>query len=212
MEIIKKYFGNLNNIQLAQLEELGELYKEWNAKINVVSRKDIDNIYAHHILHAMGIAKIVSFKSYTHILDVGTGGGLPGIPLAILFPDAKFHLIDATLKKIKVVNAIVKSLGLQNVVAEQKRVEKLQGKNYDFAISRGVAKLDVLFQWVRPLVISSKKQGEQYNSIPNGLLVLKGGDLTDELKSINRRAKVFALSQYFDLPFYETKKVVFVRL
>lgn len=201
------YFPTLTTQQIQQFEQLFELYQDWNSKINVISRKDIDNLYIHHVLHSLSIAKVLPLKAYTRVLDVGTGGGFPGIPLAILFPEALFHLIDARAKKIKVVNAVADSLGLTNVKAEHLRVESLfnSGKVYDFVLSRGVSKLSVLHDWSRRLV-----NGGLYNNLPNGLLALKGGDLRAEIKQIRAKVKVFPIQDFFDLPFFSEKHIVYV--
>lgn len=204
--LILKYFPDLSEHQIRQFESLGPLYEEWNAKINVISRKDMEGLYLKHILHSLAIAKVVSFKSDTDILDVGTGGGFPGIPLAILFPESNFHLIDSIGKKITVVQQIVEALQLPNVKAEQIRAEQLQDK-YDFILSRGVTRLAPFYQWVRHSV---KK--EYFNKRKNGLLLLKGGDLKEELMESKLRCKIFPLSEFFEEDFFDTKMVVYVPL
>ncbi len=211
MKQILTYFPKLTIQQQLQFTQLGDLYRDWNSKINVISRKDIDNLYVHHILHALSIAKVVPFRPYTHILDIGTGGGLPGIPLAILFPEARFYLIDSIAKKIKVVDAIVEALGLENVQAEQKRAQQVQGKQFDFVVTRGVTKLPALYEWSKKLIVQ-----EHYNERSNGLLALKGGDLTDEIASlpakVQRKTKVLPISDFFEEDFFATKKVVYVKM
>lgn len=204
MEIILKYFPTLSQQQKEQFSLLAPLYTEWNSKINVISRKDIDQLYERHVLHSLGIAKVVSFKPGTSILDVGTGGGFPGIPLAILFPECQFHLVDSIGKKIKVVQEVSQALGLTNVVAEQNRAEKLQD-TYDFVVSRAVTQLKEFYGWVR------YKINKPYNNtLKNGILYLKGGDLTGELQEAKLKYRLFSLSDYFEEEFFETKKVVYV--
>mgnify|MGYP001004124536 FL=1 len=200
MEIIKKYFPELDNHQLSQFAQLGELYAEWNERINVVSRKDIDHLYERHILHSLGIAKVIEFKDNSSILDVGTGGGFPGIPLAIMFPDSFFHLIDAIGKKISVVQAIAEELDLENVKAEHLRAEESKYQ-YDFVVSRAVTQMPKFVGWVR-----SKISAQQRNALPNGILALKGGDLAEELGAY--RANIYQLKDYFSEEFFETKKVI----
>lgn len=202
MEIVQKYFPQLTNRQKYLFSRLQPLYNEWNSKINVISRKDILHLYERHILHSLAIAKIVRFKSETHILDVGTGGGFPGIPLAIIFPDTQFHLVDSTGKKIKVVQAIVEDLGLENVTYEQARAEQIIGK-YDFIVSRAVVTLPVFFKWVSNLISKTN-----LNEIHNGILYLKGGDFIEELKQMNTFYKIYSLSNYFDEEFFKTKKII----
>jgi 16S rRNA (guanine527-N7)-methyltransferase len=204
LELIKKYFPQLTADQLSKFGELQELYRFWNDQINVISRLDVDNLYERHVLHSLGIAKIVSFKSGTEILDVGTGGGFPGIPLAIMFPEASFHLIDGIGKKIKVVNEIAIALKLDNVKAEQIRAEQLN-TDYEFIVSRAVTQLPVFFNWIK-----GKISKNSFHDKKNGLLCLKGGDLHDELVAFGRKNKVFHLSDYFDEEFFDTKKVVYV--
>ncbi len=206
MEQIKEHFPNLTALQIEQFEKLKELYEHWNEQINVISRKDMENFYEHHVLHSLGIAKVINFKPGTEILDVGTGGGFPGIPLAILFPEAIFHLIDARNKKIKVVNDVIEQLGLKNVYAEHIRAEELK-KQYDFIVSRAVTRMDRFYDWVRGRI---KKK--QQNGLPNGILYLKGGDLKEEMKPIQTFNDSFDLTDYFRTPFFETKKVVYVQV
>lgn len=206
MEIILKYFPHLNSRQIHLFEQLQPLYAEWNAQINVISRKDFDAFYEHHVLHSLGIAKVQGFVPKTRVLDVGTGGGFPGIPLAILFPEVQFHLVDSIGKKIKVVQNVAGALGLQNVKAEQIRAEQLRGK-YDFVVSRAVTRLPEFSRWV-----SANISKQQINALPNGILYLKGGDLREELKPFGRKVFVQELSEYFDEPFFETKKVVHLPL
>jgi 16S rRNA (guanine527-N7)-methyltransferase len=205
MELILKYFPNLTDIQIAQFRALEQLYKDWNTKINVISRKDIDELYLKHVLHSLGIAKIIEFSDGTSILDVGTGGGFPGVPLAILFPNCKFHLVDSVMKKLKVVNAVCEDIGLANVTTTHTRVEAIDN-TYDFIVSRAVTAMPEFTKWVKGKV--SKKQN---NTLKNGILYLKGGDLTDELK-VYTTVKAFLLSDIFEEPFFRTKKVIHLPL
>lgn len=204
--LIKQYFPEITSEQEKQFELLMPLYKEWNDKINVISRKDIDELYERHVLHSLGIAKVISFTPGTNILDVGTGGGFPGIPLAILFPDCNFHLVDSIGKKIKVVNEVANALGLKNVSATHSRVEQINEK-FDFIVSRAVTQFPEFITWVR-----QKVKKEQNNALPNGILYLKGGDLSEELKSFINKIKLYNLSNYFQSDFFETKKVVYMPL
>ena len=204
MEIILKYFSGLTPEQTRLFEELQPLYTEWNAKINVISRKDIDSLYERHVLHSLAIARFIRFTPGSKILDVGTGGGFPGIPLAIFFPNVEFHLVDSIGKKIKVVNAVAESLGLKNVTAGQIRAEQLKSK-YDFVVSRAVTQLPEFVSWIRKN-ISLKQQ----NAIPNGVIYLKGGNLEGEIRPFRKTAFVQNLSDYFDEEFFETKKLVHV--
>lgn len=205
MDILLKYFPALTLQQKAHFEMLKEVYTYWNAQINVISRKDMDAFYERHVLHALGIANLINFKSGSSVLDVGTGGGFPGIPLAILFPEVQFYLIDSIGKKIKVVNAIAQGLKLKNIKASQLRAENFDQK-VDFVVSRAVAQMDIFVPWIKKNISSSHK-----NSLKNGLLYLKGGDLTQELKNFPL-AQEFELSKFFDTPFFETKKVVYLPL
>ncbi len=201
MQLIQKYFKDLSPLQIQQFSQLQELYKDWNLKINVVSRKDIDELYVRHVLHSLGIAKIIEFKSGSKVMDVETGGGFPGIPLAILFPETQFHLVDSIGKKIKVVNEVAQGLGLQNVKTTHGRVEDVKD-TYDFIVSRAVAQMETFVRWTRGRI--AKKQQHE---LKNGILYLKGGDLTEELKKYTS-AKIYDLSRYFEEDFYDTKKVV----
>lgn len=201
MEIIQKYFTDLTEIQVAQFSKLQELYQDWNLKINVVSRKDIDELYLRHVLHSLGIAKIISFKPGSKVMDVGTGGGFPGIPLAILFPETKFHLVDSIGKKIKVVNEVAEGLGLQNVKTTHGRVEEIK-EEYDFIVSRAVAQMETFVRWNKGKI--AKKQN---HDLKNGILYLKGGDLSEELAKYTS-ATIYDLPNYFEEGFFETKKVV----
>jgi len=201
MELILKYFPELTDIQKSQFEKLQELYEDWNLKINVVSRKDIEELYLRHVLHSLGIAKIQEFLPGANILDVGTGGGFPGIPLAILFPEVNFHLVDSIGKKIKVVEEVVAGLQLENVKTTNARVETVSGK-YDFIVSRAVAQMETFVHWV-----NNKIAKKNLHERKNGILYLKGGDLVDELK-VYQTATVFPLSDFFKEEFFETKSVV----
>lgn len=205
MEIIQKYFKDLTEEQIEQFGQLEALYKEWNAQINVISRKDIDELYIRHVLHALAIAKVQPFNAGSRILDVGTGGGFPGIPLAILFPEVQFVLVDAIGKKIKVVEAVAESIGLTNVSAHHMRAEKVKGE-FDFIVSRAVTNMPDFVKWVRKKVAKKQK-----HELKNGILYLKGGDLTEELKDFIR-AKLFPIPDYFEEAFFETKKVVHLPL
>ena len=201
MHLIQKYFPNLSDVQLKQFEALQGLYEDWNSKINVISRKDIESLYLHHVLHSLSIAKVVTFKEGSKILDIGTGGGFPGVPLAILFPEVKFHLVDSINKKLKVVNGVAESLGLTNIRTTHARAESIKG-HYDFIISRAVTTMPDFVSWIKHRV--AKKS---VHPIKNGILYLKGGDLTEELK-IYSKASLYDLSDYFEDPFFETKKIV----
>ncbi len=203
MDLIIKYFPHLTDEQKSNFSLLQELYKDWNLKINVVSRKDIDELYLRHVLHSLGIAKVIQFNEGATVLDVGTGGGFPGIPLAILFPETQFHLVDSIGKKIKVVDEIVAGLGIKNVKTTNDRVEKIK-ETYDFIVSRAVAAMPTFVHWVDGKI--AKKSNHKMH---NGILYLKGGDLSEELLDFPK-AKIFSLTDYFQEAFFETKKVVYL--
>ena len=205
IDIITKYFPDLTDLQCQQYEMLDALYRDWNSKINVISRKDIDNLYEHHVLHSLAIAKVLRFKPSTEILDFGTGGGFPGIPLAIMFPQCRFHLIDGIGKKIRVATEISKAIGLTNVEALQRRGEE-ETRKFDFVVSRAVMPLPDLMKLIRKNI-----RKEQHNALPNGLLCLKGGDLHEELKPFKNIVEVYPLNAFFDEEWYrENKKIIYV--
>ncbi|MBF1076586.1 MAG: 16S rRNA (guanine(527)-N(7))-methyltransferase RsmG [Prevotellaceae bacterium] len=206
MEQILRYFPQLTEQQQQQFAALDALYRDWNAKINVISRKDIDNLYPHHVLHSLGIAKVISFRPGTHVMDIGTGGGFPGIPLAILFPEVQFHLLDSIGKKIKVAQAVADALQLSNVRTSHKNVIEEKEK-YDFVVSRAVMQMEDLVRLVRKNV-----HHEQRNSLPNGLICLKGGDIQQEMRPFKHCCDVWPLHTYFEEEFFETKKVAYVTL
>lgn len=204
LDTILKYFPDLTETQQNQMDQLLPLYEEWNAKINVVSRKDIDQLYERHVLHSLAIVQFTTFSNGSKILDVGTGGGFPGIPLAILYPECHFHLVDSIGKKITVVNEVAKAIGLENLTAEHQRMEKVKGK-YDFIVSRAVAQTKQLFIWAH-----QKVSKEQRNDLDNGMILLKGGDLKKEMKEFGRSYIEKDLSDYFSEEFFETKKIIYV--
>ncbi|NOT75882.1 MAG: 16S rRNA (guanine(527)-N(7))-methyltransferase RsmG [Cyclobacteriaceae bacterium] len=206
MTTITQYFPYLTEQQRNQFEKLGPLYKEWNEKINVISRKDIENLYVNHVLHSLGIAKVISFLPEANVLDVGTGGGFPGIPLAILFPHTQFHLVDSIGKKITVVKEVAQGLGLTNVIAEQNRAEQLKLK-YDFIVSRAVTQMQEFYGWV-----NNKIKPKSLHTIDNGILYLKGGDLDEEMDKLKRPYSLYDLPTFFKEDFFETKKVVYMPL
>ena len=206
MEQILRYFPQLTEQQQQQFAALDALYRDWNAKINVISRKDIDNLYPHHVLHSLGIAKVISFRPGTHVMDIGTGGGFPGIPLAILFPEVQFHLLDSIGKKIKVAQAVADALQLSNVRTSHKNVIEEKEK-YDFVVSRAVMQMGDLVRLVRKNV-----HHDQRNSHPNGLICLKGGDIQQEMRPFKHCCDVWPLHTYFEEEFFETKKVAYVTL
>ena len=204
-DIIFKYFPDLTSRQKEQIEALDALYREWNAKINVISRKDIDNLYEHHVLHSLGIAKLINFRPDTNIMDLGTGGGFPGIPLAILFPECTFRLIDGTGKKITVATEVARALGLTNVEAVHLRGEEEKGK-FDFVVSRAVMSLPDMVKIVRKNLVKTA----QHNSLPNGIITLKGGNLDEELKPFSKIVKTIPISDFFDEKWSEEKNVVYL--
>ncbi|MFD1000499.1 16S rRNA (guanine(527)-N(7))-methyltransferase RsmG [Ohtaekwangia kribbensis] len=205
-EIIFHYFPDLSQKQKDQFAKLFDLYKDWNDKINVVSRKDIENLFINHVLHSLGIAKVMAFKPGASVLDVGTGGGFPGIPLAILFPETNFHLVDSIGKKITVVKGVAEGIGLKNVRGEQIRAEQIRGQ-YDFIVSRAVTRIKEFYGWIH-----NKTKKQSVHSLDNGILYLKGGDLDEELAELKKLHQVYNLSDYFTEEFFETKKVVYVPL
>lgn len=204
MEILQTYFPNLTPKQVQQFGALKKLYSDWNQQINVISRKDTESFYEQHVLHSLGIAKVIQFKEGTRVLDIGTGGGFPGIPLAILFPDVEFHLVDSIGKKIKVVNAIKEELKLSNVFAEQKRAEEVKGQ-FDFIVSRAVTRLSNFLPWVKGKLTNHSK-----NEFPNGMFFLKGGDLKEEIEEVDFPIEEYQLKDFFAEEFFETKKVLFL--
>lgn len=206
MTIIQKYFTNLTERQVEQFAQLEALYNDWNAKINVISRKDIQNLYEHHVLHSLGIAKVVNFREGTTVMDLGTGGGFPGIPLAILFPETTFHLVDSIGKKVRVANEVATAIGLKNVTFSHARAEEIK-ERYDFVVTRAVMPMVDLVKVARKNI---KK--EQHNSVPNGIIALKGGELNGEIASMRNIATVWELSDFFEEEYFKTKKVVHVTI
>ncbi len=204
VEIIQEYFPDLSEKQKEQFAKLAELYADWNSKINVISRKDMDQFYIHHVLHSLGVSKVMPFEPGTKVLDIGTGGGFPGSPLAILFPETHFHLVDSIGKKITVVKDVVKQLKLTNVEAQQARAEELVRK-YDFVVSRAVTRMINFYPWVK-----NKIRKEDINEYPNGILYLKGGDVDEEMEELGKSYVVYHLEDYFKEDFFETKKVVYM--
>jgi 16S rRNA (guanine527-N7)-methyltransferase len=204
--ILHKYFPGISKEKVSQFEQLFKLYSFWNDQINVISRKDIDLLYERHILHSLGIAKVMQFKPGTRVMDVGTGGGFPGIPLAILFPEVEFTLVDSIGKKIKVVNEVAAGIGLKNVKAYHKRAEEIDQK-FHFVVSRAVTEFPVFYSWVK-----NKFLKENFNDLPNGILYLKGGDLQEEFGKFYNQAKFYDLKDYFTEEFFETKKVVYFKM
>jgi len=203
MKLIQKYFSDLSEGQLIQFEKLELLYKYWNSRINVISRKDIGSLYLKHVLHSLAIAKFIQFSKGTHIIDVGTGGGFPGIPLAILFPDAKFHLVDSIEKKVRVVDAVSNELGLENVTTQCKRIEDIDDK-FDFILTRAITDMSTILKWTENNISPNSN-----NVVPNGIIALKGGDLDQELSRIENK-KIVAIKDYFDDHYFINKKLVYV--
>ena len=204
MELIQRYFPNLSDLQYKQLKALGELYSDWNAKINVISRKDMEHFYERHVLHSLAIAKVIQFKPETQILDVGTGGGFPGVPLAILFPEVSFHLVDSIGKKIKVVQEVSNALELTNLSAEHARAEQVSGQ-FDFVVSRAVTRLTEFYPWVQ-----NKFNKKSFNDLDNGILYLKGVDLMEEFDQLKKPYQLFSLKDYYTVEWFESKGLVFV--
>lgn len=204
MDIILKYFPNLTERQKEQFAALPDLYGDWNSKINVISRKDMDNFMEHHVLHSLAIAKVLQFKTMAEVMDLGTGGGFPGIPLAIMFPDANFYLVDSIGKKIKVVQSVAESLQLKNVKAEQIRAEQVD-RDFDFIVSRAVTDLSQFVGWVR-----GKLSDIHYHKLRNGIIYLKGGDLTEEIAPFKKKVHVYDISDFFEEEYFETKKVIYM--
>lgn len=204
MDLILKYFPDLTEQQKERFAALPELYADWNSKINVISRKDMDNFVEHHVLHSLAIAKVLQFRAMTDVMDVGTGGGFPGIPLAIMFPDTNFYLVDSIGKKIKVVQSVAEQLQLTNVRAEQIRAEQVKG-DFDFIVSRAVTDLSQFVGWVKGKVSDSR-----YHKLRNGILYLKGGDLDEELAPFRKKVQLFDISDFFEEPYFETKKVIYL--
>lgn len=206
VDLIRTYFPDLTARQIDQFEQIGPLYEYWNQQINVISRKDMDSFYERHVLHSLAIAKVMSFKKGAEVLDIGTGGGFPGIPLAILFPDTQFHLVDSIGKKIKVVEEVAKALDLQNVRASHERAEKIQGK-YDFIVSRAVTAMPEFLTWTK-----NKFKSKNKHTLPNGILYLKGGDLSEEMKTVKQKITYYPIPDFFEEKFFETKKVVYLMI
>ena len=205
--MIEKYFPSLTPQQRERFAALDALYHDWNAKINVISRKDIDNLYEHHVLHSLGIAEVINFRPGTHVMDLGTGGGFPGIPLAIMFPEVQFHLVDSIGKKIRVCNEVISALGLKNVTTQHGRAEEVRNMKFDFVVSRAVMPLADLVK-ISQRLISPRQQ----NALPNGLIALKGGELEHEAGAVKREKLITPLSDFFAEEYFETKKVVYVQL
>ena len=206
MQIIQKYFPYLTELQVEQFAQLEALYNDWNAKINVISRKDIQNLYEHHVLHSLGIAKVVNFKDGTTVMDLGTGGGFPGIPLAILFPNTQFHLVDSIGKKVKVANEVATAIGLKNVKLSHARAEEIK-EQYDFVVTRAVMPMVELMKVARKNI-----KREQHNAVPNGIIALKSGELAGEIASMKNICTVWELSDFFEEEYFKTKKVVHVTI
>jgi 16S rRNA (guanine527-N7)-methyltransferase len=214
MTVVQKYFSEFSTEQLAQLEQLGPLYKEWNEKINVISRKDIDSLYEKHVLHSLAIAAVFEFLPGTKIIDIGTGGGFPGIPLAIYFPEVEFHLVDSIGKKIKVVQGIAEAIGLKNLTAQHTRAEDIKNRKFDFVVSRAVAPLKELWQWGKPLlnktIEGDEKAVADHVEVRNGLICLKGGDLTQEISESRLKPRAWQLEELYEEEFFREKYLLYV--
>jgi 16S rRNA (guanine527-N7)-methyltransferase len=206
MKLLENYFADFTSIQQNQLQALENLYKEWNEKINVISRKDTEQIYLHHVLHSLTIAAFANFSKETKVIDIGCGGGFPGVPLAIFFPETEFLLVDSIAKKLKVVNAIATELNLKNITTKHSRVEDIKGQKFDFAVSRAVAPLKDLWRWSKPLLIKARK-----TNIDNGLICLKGGDLHQEISESHTRPMLLLVTQFFNESYFEEKFLVYVK-
>ncbi len=216
MEMILKYFSDFSPKQIQQFEALGPLYKEWNEKINVISRKDIDHLYERHVLHSLSIAAVMEFQPGTEIIDLGTGGGFPGVPLAIFFPEVQFHLVDSIAKKLKVIEAIVEQTGLTNVTTQHSRVEEIRNRKFDFVVSRAVAPLKDLWRWSKPLIRQREIRSGGREMTPNpgplpGLICLKGGDLALEIQESGTRPRLMEIKDIFELDFFREKYVVYIQ-
>ena len=205
MDIILKYFSEFNEKQLEQFAALEELYKDWNSKINVISRKDIESLYMKHVLHSLAIAATIDFEAGTRIIDVGTGGGFPGVPLAIFFPEVEFHLVDSIAKKLKVINGIASAIGLTNVTTQHTRAEEIKNRQFDFAVSRAVAPIKDLWKWSYPLIKKGNKQ-----ELPNGLICLKGGDLVQEISESAVRPRMIPIDEIFQEDYFKEKYLLHV--
>lgn len=208
LSLLQQYFTEFTSVQLHQLEQLGPLYTEWNEKINVISRKDIDALYERHVLHSLSIAAVGNFAKGSTVIDIGTGGGFPGLPLAIFFPEVEFHLVDSIAKKLKVVEAIAHSIGLKNLTTQHTRAEEIKNRKFDFAVSRAVAPLKELWSWSKPLLNSRHRVPG--NELAPGLLCLKGGDLATEIQASGTKPRQLPLTQLFPLPFFEEKFLLYV--
>ena len=210
MDIILKYFSEFTDTQIKQFEALKDLYREWNEKINVISRKDIDSLYERHVLHSLSIAAVFEFRDGAEILDLGTGGGFPGIPLAIFFPEVKFHLVDSIVKKLKVVNAVAETIGLSNISTQHGRVEDLKNRKFDFVVSRAVAPLKDLWRWSKPLLKRGSADNKDEFSQHPGLICLKGGDLALEIQESGTRPRLMEINEIFEEEFFQDKFIVYV--
>ncbi|MCW3079525.1 16S rRNA (guanine(527)-N(7))-methyltransferase RsmG [Segetibacter sp.] len=205
MEVILKYFSDFNEKQLQQFARLEELYKEWNSKINVISRKDIESLYLKHVLHSLTIAATIEFQPGTNVIDIGTGGGFPGVPLAIFFPDVRFHLVDSIAKKLKVINEVSGAIGLTNITTQHTRAEEIKNRQFDFAVSRAVAPIKDLWRWAYPLIKKGNKQ-----QLPNGLICLKGGDLVQEIAESTVKPRMIAIDEMFEEDYFKEKHLLHI--